>query len=34
MKTEFKDCWLVLPSRRIGFGDLAVENGVIAAIEE
>jgi len=33
MKTTFEKCWMVLPNRQIGFGDLEVENGRISAIE-
>ena len=32
MKTEFNDCWMLLPGRRVGFGALTVEGGRIAAI--
>jgi len=32
MKTIFEKCWMVLPSRQVGFGDLTVEDGRIVAI--
>ena len=33
MMMDFKDVWMLLPDRQVGFGDLAVENGKIAKIE-
>jgi len=32
MKTKFENCWMVLPNRQIGFGDLEVENGSIVRL--
>ena len=33
MKMDFKDFWMLLPGRQVGFGTLTVENGRIAAID-
>jgi len=33
MKKTFEKCWMVLPNRQIGFGDLEVENGTITAVD-
>ena len=33
MKLEFKDCWMLLSGRKIGFGTLAVDGGKIVGID-
>jgi len=30
---KFENCWMILPNRTVGYGDLEVANGRIAAIE-
>ena len=34
MKMTLEDVWMLLPERRVGFGDIAVDGGRIAAITE
>ena len=34
MKMKFENCWMILPGHRVGRGDLTVEDGRIAAIDE
>ena len=29
---KFENCWMLLPNRQVGFGDLAVENGLITSL--
>ena len=33
MSMRFENVWMILPERKVGFGDLSVENGKIASID-